>query len=500
MARDIPQWLGLPGQPWTRQLTDGVRAGGRRAAAAVSTDWATGGLFSYGVGVALLTCAAVAMFLINKPAPFLPYHDSHEYIASANRILNGESWADPQRLPGYPVFLAVIFALFGSDNLVAAQLAQMALFVLTTVEVYALGYLVWKNTRYAALIAVLVGTNVYFVEFARPILSDGLALWITTSLALAVAVFIKRPAAWRLWLVAALTLTLFMTRGEWYLLPIPLFAYLLFVSHRRKKLLHLLPHAFAALVLLYSVMFGYIAMNAHVNGVAQLTSDENINLYGKVTQYNMQGEAPPQYADIMRVTERYVNQRHLRDPWRIYWSDPELGRDNFSAMGAYARSIIERHPLQFLGDSVPVALNSLYNSYQFGGINRQQRMAKPLTALLSFSAIPYGLFLLFPLCAAWWLLALAFRRRSRHRLRSELLGALIVLSLYDLVMTTLGSYNEYGRLHLGFDPLMLVVVVGSILLFAGSQRHTRSRDTHIRTRFVPPSESRTRTAAEQPAA
>lgn len=172
-------------------------------------------------------------------------------------------------------------------------------------------------------------------------------------------------------------------------------------------------------------------------------------------------------------------------------------------MGAYARTIVERHPLQFLGDSVPVAVGSLYNSYQFGGINRQHRMAKPLTALLSVSAIPFGLFLLFPLCAAWWLLNLvhlAFRRRARHRLRNELLGALILLSLYDLIMTTLGSYNEYGRLHLGFDPLMLVVVVGSILLFARPQRHTRSRDINIPTRIVPPSESRTRTAAEQPAA
>ena len=45
---------------------------------------------------------------------------------------------------------------------------------------------------------------------------------------------------------------------------------------------------------------------------------------------------------------------------------------------------------------------------------------------------------------------------------------LSLLSLYDLVITTLGSYDEYARLHLEFDPLMLIVIVGSLFLLAGA--------------------------------
>lgn len=428
----------------------------------------------------MLTCAVVAMFLINNPAPYLPYHDSREYLASAHRILAGESWADPQRLPGYPLFLAILFALAGGATLIGAEIAQLALFVVTTLEVYVIAYRVWRNTRVAALIAALVGTNVYFLEFVKPILSDGLALWLVTTLALAVVAFIERPRVWRFWLVALLTLVLFMSRAEWYLVPIPLFAYLLYTAHRRGLTRRLLPHALLATALLYAVMFGYVQLNAHVNGVAQLTSDENINLYGKITQYNMQGEAPPQFASFASITEHVMHVRHTHDPWVIYWADPPLGRDNFDAMGAFARAIIMRHPVEFLGKSVPLAYTSLYDYYQFDRIITQRRMAKPLMTLLSFSSITYDLFMLFPLCAAWWLFSLVFRRHARapDRQRVDLLGALISLALYDLAVTTLGSYNEYGRLHVAFDPLLLIVVVGSVVAFAsgGARRLSRPHD------------------------
>ena len=475
MARDVARQPALSVPHWTRRFGVGACAGYRRLTAALSADWAGRRVFAYGAIVALLACAVAGMFLVNNPAPFLPYHDSHEYIASAHRIMAGESWADPQRLPGYPLFLAVIFTLTGRTNLMAAQLVQMGLFVVTALEVYVIGYRLWKHTRLAALIAALVGTNVYFLEFARPILSDGLALFLATTLALAIVVFIERPGVRLFWLVAVLTLALFMTRADWYLLPVPLFAYLLFVAHRHGLTRRLLPHAIAALVLLYAIQGGYIAMNAHANGFAGLTSDENINLYGKVVQYHMEGEAPSQFAHIASSTERDILIHHSRDPWTIFWADPTLGRNNFSVMGAYARAIVLRHPAQFLADSVPLAFNSLYDPYQFGGINAYRRLAKPLDVLLNFSTLDYALYLLFPFCAAGWLIVLLRRpRRLRGRRRAEMAGALTLLALYDLAVTTVGSYAEYGRLHLGFDPLMLIVVGGSIALFVSSSRQLRS--------------------------
>jgi len=52
--------------------------------------------------------------------------------------------------------------------------------------------------------------------------------------------------------------------------------------------------------------------------------------------------------------------------------------------------------------------------------------------------------------------------RAGNGTRAEVYGALSLMSLYALAVTTMTSYSEYGRLHLAFDPLMLIVVIGSL--------------------------------------
>src|SRR5207302_9589617 len=101
-----------------------------------------------------------------------------------------------------------------------------------------------------------------------------------------------------------------------------------------------------------------------------------------------------------------------------------------------------------------------------------------LFAAEQFSAVAFALFLLFPLCAVWWWLALWRRQGTADRWRVEVIGALTLVAGYDLVLTTLGSYGEYPRLHLAFDPLMLVVVVGSLLPLAqyGRRREVVARE------------------------
>jgi len=88
----------------------------------------------------------------------------------------------------------------------------------------------------------------------------------------------------------------------------------------------------------------------------------------------------------------------------------------------------------------------------------------------------YPLFMLFPLIAAGWALVLVTRRRSAHWPRTRVICIVSGIALYDLIMTTLGSYGEYPRLHLSFDPLMLVVVVGTLMLLTGPRQRLARPD------------------------
>ena len=73
----------------------------------------------------------------------------------------------------------------------------------------------------------------------------------------------------------------------------------------------------------------------------------------------------------------------------------------------------------------------------------------------------------FPACALVWLLLL-FWRQTRSLLPIQLMGAIVLLSLYGLISTTLGAYRgvDYMRIHTLFDPLLTLVIWGTLLLGA----------------------------------
>lgn len=447
------------------QTTSGLA---RKLAAVAGTPTVRAGAL-----VALVAMLLTLIFHLNRPQPFIPYHDTFEYVRRADIILSGGSWADVIRLPGYPLLLAGVFAFAGKSNYAAAEGLQNVLFVATSVAVYALAWRIWRDTRLAALVGILFGANLYFFSYFRAILSDGLGALLIAGLALAIVAFLERPGVARFWPVATLCFGALITRGEWLLAPLALFPYLLLVAWRRGVARRLLAHMGAALLVIYGVVVGYMTLNWRVNGYFGLTDATNINLYGKITQYGMQALAPPRFASMAAATERYT-QRGVIDPWAIYWRDHALAGRYFTHMGAYAQAIILRHPVEFAAQSLPVAYTSLFDAYVFGGYNHTGALAGLLAAIQSCSIVVYPLFMLFPLCAAVWLtLALRDRRRRPNRsawIRAEALGALSLLALYALAITTLTSYGEYGRLHIAFDPLMLIVVIGSLVALRGQWR------------------------------
>lgn len=472
------RWFAMPGANLGAALGSPgwlapARVAARGLAAAVQSPVVRGGVF-----VAAIAALLTILFHLNRPQPFIPYHDTYEYVNRANVILAGGPLVDPIRLPGYPLLLALVFAFAGKSDFAAAGTLQDVLFIATAVVVYALAWRIWRDVRLAALVGALFGANLYLYSYFRAILSDGLGALLIAGLTLAVVYFLERPRVARFWAVAALCFGAIITRGEWVIAPLVLFPYLLLVAHRRGIARRLLAPMGGALLVIYGAIVSYMALNAHVNGYFGLTDATNINLYGKVMQYRMQGQAPSSFARIAAATEQ--SMRHgLIDPWSIYWRDRSLAGRHFAHMGAYAQAIILHHPAEFVARSLPLAYISLYDTYVFGGFSHSGPLAGLIGAIQSGSMVIYPLFMLFPLCAALWL-ALTLRGRWSRRVGAcasicaEMYGALSLLALYALAVTTMTSYSEYGRLHLAFDPLMLIVVIGSLAALVDVWRRRRS--------------------------
>ncbi|HLY31482.1 MAG TPA: hypothetical protein VKQ36_10665, partial [Ktedonobacterales bacterium] len=438
-------------------------------------DWRGARYSLFGAALTLLTILVVVVYYMHTPA-VMDDPDTPAYLAVAHRIMTRGQLVDDARLPGYPLLLALVFTLAGRDNLVAAGAAQAALFVLATLEVYAIMCLIARRAWLAFGVALLVGTNLRILSYVKPILSEGLTLFLTASLALTIVIYLQRPSPRRLWLVAACTVALFMTRPEWMYLPIPLGIFLLLAAWRRGLARQLAPHALGGVVAVYAVLGLYILGNTVINGYTGVTYIQNINLLGKVMEYHMQNEAPPQYAPITRLIDQHQAQ-HDNDPWHIIVANyPPLQRDRFALAGQYALAIIRRHPGEFLADSWTLGVHTLHTGYPFHKFTPGGSLAPALTWLDGFSMLTLDqMYWALTLAPLWWTLCvlgwLAARwglvrrlvgQRQLAGLRSrvadfitpqrvievaEMMSVIALLAAYDWALTTMGGYVYFERLH-----------------------------------------------------
>jgi hypothetical protein len=153
------------GRRWIVERTCGAPALWQHVIALVRSDWRGERALAGGAVTALLSCLLVVAFHLNRPLPFLPYHDAYEYVRAADRIVSGGWWIDAMRMPGYPVLLAGIFTLFGKDNRSAADAVQQILFIVAAVQVYLLGLRVWCRTHYALVTGALFASSFYFLNY-----------------------------------------------------------------------------------------------------------------------------------------------------------------------------------------------------------------------------------------------------------------------------------------------------------------------------------------------
>ena len=441
----------------------------------LTRDWYSSRRLTWGAATVLLSALVTLAYYANQPGVLRdPDPDTRGYVAVAHAIVQRGQLVDPLRLPGYPLFMVGVFALAGSDNLAAVSVAQGLLFVLAAGELYVLLCLAGMPSWRAGVAAMLAGTNVHLLSYVYPPLTEGLALCQIVSLALVVTLFLRRPRVWTLWVIAALTLALFMTRPEWIYLPVPLFAYLLFIAWRRGALRRLLPHALVAVLALYGFLGLYVRANQAVTGCACLTSVQSINLLGKVMQYRMQDEAPPRYADMTRLVDSFL-ARGDDDPWNVIRANYPLLNRNFSALaGEYSTAIITAHPLEYLAKSLPLVAQLLTDTTPFRPLARQRAFWPLLLALDGLSRLAFvALLALFPLGALswWWRLR---RATADDHLLVETMAALALLAAYGLALSALGGYIYYPRLHTPYAPLLLAVGWGALLGLLPRRAGTRS--------------------------
>lgn len=443
-----------------------------RVAGMVQADWNGPRVLIVGAAVlALATLVTIAYYLNGPSIPTDP--DSTIYLLIAHQVSKGQL-VDPVRTPAYPLFILIVSHIGGRLNLSMVSVAQGLLYVLATVGVYWLAFLILRRTWAAFIIAALVAANVMLISFVRPIMTEAQTLFLLVCFALALVAFVRLPQARTLWLAMGILFILGMTRPEWLYFAVPFMLFSLLIAWNHGKLRHLLPHAVAASILFAGLCGLYLYGNAQ-NGYVGFGQNQNADLLGKVMQYHMQNEAPAQYATITNEVNRYLAQGDT-DPWHVIYSDPALLSNHYELAAAYGRTVILHHPVEFVADTIPLVFESLRATGPHQPIVVTGPFSGVLFTLQALAAAAQYTLLLFPFIAiAWWLRLAYMLRLRRTDATTVAMAGLSLICGYDLAVTTLFVYTQYSRMNAPIDPLMFVVVWGSIIYlgFRLARHHSR---------------------------
>jgi Dolichyl-phosphate-mannose-protein mannosyltransferase len=406
-------------------------------------------------GVAL----AHVFLLIHHPA-MLAATDSDEYLAVANSILTKGNFFDPLRTPGYPALLALVFLIRGARDITAVFVAQMALMIVATYEIYLLVARLTKRRYLASVAALLVGCNYFVLQWEFALRPEALSFWTLITLFLVAERLLHGLRPVTLTIFGVLLFFAIMVRPFDILLPAVLLAALalrgVWMGEWRTHVLRL----GLVLLVVYGAILGYIQLNGLVTGYAGLSYASNVNLLGKVMEYRLQDlPVSPQLTPVQRDTAQYVRDQGS-EPWRLTgrpWAFArEYGydRDFYEPVGAYGRYVILHYPQYFvpatLRETVTVwsALPLPYISFEYA---RGGHIFVDLSLRVFWLA-----YLALPIAA---LLALMRLRKDPRDLLTFMLLLMAAASLITIVVAAAGSYDEPVRSRFPTDWIPIILLI-----------------------------------------
>jgi hypothetical protein len=402
----------------------------------------------------LLLSAAIAvgqglLYSTRIQVPYAP--DTVQYIAAAQDILSHGHLVDPVRTPGYPLLLALIFAVRGAQDQQAVVVVQTFLTVVASFEIYLLVYWLTRKTFLACLVASIISLNLYILDWEFSVRSETLAYVMLITLFLIVERLLQRAHIWTLLAFVVVAFFTIMVRPFYVALPalllVALAARSLWLHEGRARLI-----AWScALALLYGGLVGYMALNWSLNGYFGISYIGTGNLFGKIIEYQMYDlpvsqELQPLQQDLIAYAEKGDPS-----PWPFVY-DTKYSADYFAAPDQYSHYVILHYPVQFTGYTARDVITVWRADpvlYAQGSPNL------PYTLMRLFSRLMLLLYLLFPLAVAGEVWRL---RRSKADVRQYLLLMLSLGVLGALVTVATGGFVEFYRLRSPIDWAVIVVV------------------------------------------
>lgn len=400
-------------------------------------------------------------------AQYLPMYqvsgDTVSYFLTGKNIVETGVLSDPWRTPVYPLLLILPFVLSGkpipnelpmsvfSSELWTTRLLQSASAVGMLVMLFFIIRYLTSSNRIAGFLSLVVATSFTLMVNEFGMYTESFAtFWLVSIVGMEILLLRKFSVGLFSLFIASCIIGVFL-RPFYLFLPVFLLA-LLWRYHRTTPVLILSVYGLIAYML--CIVF-YTQSNGILHQYYGLSRISDINLIGKIFEYDLPLSTNPADADIRVIVERFQKENTIKDPWYILIQNPVLYQGKYATkIHEFAVNTIKQSPVVYVYLSlknIPVAISDTVvipkNIYR---TTRYKNLFDGLSALSEFLQLSYVL-VIFSVPLSLWDV---YKKKT---LKATSMLCLGIICWYQILMSVFGSYDEYARLLSCMIPISYFV-------------------------------------------
>jgi 4-amino-4-deoxy-L-arabinose transferase-like glycosyltransferase len=429
--------------------------------------------------------------LLNMPAsnpPLYVSNDTRSYVDSARALLYTGAFtispqnAEPQtvRTLGYPVFLALIYAVFG-ENDVAVLFVQIVFSVGTLLLTYWIGSRLW-DSKTGLIASLLLALDMNSAGFSLLLLTETLFTFFLSAFLAAIAYFLDLGVPVvenrKKHLAAAFLAGLFLSVAThirpitYYLIPVMLAVWIIWGLFKKWDRRPLIASWLAFSVPIFLLVGGWQVRNYVQTGSSQFSAIESINMINyRAAMVISERDGISRDEAIHEITEEY----HLdQNPgWNETWRKVGIGillENPAIFLKQYVRSLADI----FIGPGSETLANlvgmGIKTSSPLGDLLRLspgeyvERWIYPHPFYFSVFVVSMLHMLLIYLGVAIWLLQ-AVSKRSKTIEQVFFFGVAVYLALVS------AGPEAYYRFRVPIAPILVLLASAALVRFFDQKRN-----------------------------
>lgn len=436
-------------------------------------------------GVVLVIFALVVRFLYATiyPQPIINA-DSYGYYGLAKQLTERpvlSSFVNQYRVPVYSTILGGLMARNGKTRVpldvpafrpVISQLLfiQGGLAVFGIAVLYLLLIQLSIPVVWSFIISLFLSLNIYAYPLERAVMTDSLASTLLIGLTYLLVRLIQKPTRRVYMLFGVLSAVSWLLRPNLLLIPLLSLPLLLLVK-TNKKFIHTNIQVFCASLLLPIV---FVFFNSYYHGYTGISQINEINLLGRILEFNLPVEAGKQYTTYYQaVIDNRKNNGSIM-PYRFIDTYEPLTYVDTRLMGElqrFDRTVIADNLLSYVAKAVSYIPKIFSDEPPLLAIDTNATVGVAgffaLLWSISHGAWQFGylVFVLWPV-SVW----LYLKKPAVSRMIPVMLGAISVSQLLVIVFFDYYDPGQYARLASVIQPqtyLFLIVMVHEYLCSRG---------------------------------